>query len=375
MKLQNKNKQLNQRELLLLLVLLTLTVAFIGYKVNKPLWLELQTLVEDYELATVRYNGFNNQLDHMDNLETTLVSLNDELQGKEERFPKAIEQSNVIRKLNHYSKKNHLDVMNMAFGQVQEKDLSTFIVSTDTGGEEPPNVGNLQVSTYDVTLSFGGNEKDIYDFLGSLEEDEHFITLHDFNMVALDEGISGSIRCTFYGIDLSNESPIVLPPTPVTTDSYSGILASSAKNSKTVKKERYNMYNPDFALIINTYLENGPKVFLSEPSNSQQLLSSNEEGQNKASLLVYEEDSLYKYSLSLNNENFEGTLKGDGENQELLLNVYSKFRKSAMDYVNVELQVENKTTKNLNILVISDDPQQPRLQIVEQVGKVLVKDV
>lgn len=85
--------------------------------------------------------------------------------------------------------------------------------------------------------------------------------------------------------------------------------------------------------------------------------------------LFTEEDGKYyvTYKLSYRSETHEITPEGD-----IVLNIYSSNRADSMDLIESSVAVVNQTNKTVQVNIINDDKKNPRIDIREKSGKIVV---
>lgn len=371
---RQKNNQLNHRELMLILILATVCVVYIGYRLNKPVYEQLLEQTEQMELAQLKYETFSNNVSNISNLKTDIENLNNQLDELKSHYPESLTQSYMLRKIKTNEDKTSVSVKNIAFNERLRVKPNAYEAFQGIEGIE--NIDSLDVSEWEVELALTGTEQDIISFIEKFEDDEHFITVDNVSFVATDEEVTTAMSLKFYNINYevrANEEMLPIPLDP--SEERLPIMGSSIAPNKKKSASSLVYYQPDFALIVSSYLENGAKFIFSQRTNSDSELLKDVNSNIDAILTIESQtDNVYSYSIQLDGEVYSGHFEPQNDSNQLLFNIYSESRTGMNDQTGITLTVNNQTESQLTVYVRNDDKENPRVRISKQSGKVLITD-
>jgi hypothetical protein len=130
---------------------------------------------------------------------------------------------------------------------------------------------------------------------------------------------------------------------------------------------------PNFYMLINTYLDNAPKVILGEYPNAETEIYANTNTTVKCSLLLSGSGSKFTYSFTVGNTTRKGAKGLTSADGIIRLDVISQPLKDSKDKVAVILDVDNRTNARLEIAVRNDDAVSPRFKLGKKTGEVIIK--
>ncbi|MEI7884574.1 MAG: hypothetical protein WCI30_04400 [Clostridia bacterium] len=237
----------------------------------------------------------------------------------------------------------------------------------------PTGTGYL-VADQEMSLSFSGSYGSIYSFLNLLETSNRKAFVKSLSLSADEKGmLTGNMNISMlslvdaakmeqYKLDLAAIAGKDSPFTP-----YQGYGVS--KDSATPVAA---LLIPDFTMLLNTYLDNAPKVILSDYQSAAAQLTADANRSFAARLSLNRSGSGYSYTMSLDGKNLSSAAPLTVRNGRIVLEVISQTRSSNKDLAGATLDIINNTNVPMRVVVTKDDANIPRFKLGNISGDVKI---
>lgn len=340
-----------------------------------------------YNKYTESKNGYDLQFTLLDGLKREYGSLEayreNENELKEKLYklhdviPENYAQEDIIAELNKAASQSGLRLTGISFSGAVTEQKSEFLTglyarSASSSGGTAENGAAADASgmiTYErITLEFTGSFFSYQAFLSSFEISERKVYFRDVSMTADEESIlSGSMTMLVFGVGVPAEE---YPGYEYDAPEAPGAENPFAPYENYISAEEINAAEatPDFFMILNTYDDNNRKIQMGKYPISAAQIASDLNGNAAAKLNLSGTGGEYRYTYSLDGEQYSGTFSSAAG--DIRLSVLSRDRKNAEDLVGVTLDVENNTDKTLVITVKNDDAGNPRFILGATTGSV-----
>jgi Tfp pilus assembly protein PilO len=363
-----KKIQISRRENILILILLILVeLYFLFYRV---LWTRYETLLANKDANLQKEHTISILKNDYDKTPQYREELNGLLETEAQtklKLPGYTSQEELILLIDSLSKETGLTVMVVSFQSVVTTQQSTYL----SGGEAAAS--DLLVAEQTISLSVNGTFDRIYDFLDKLENNERRAYINGLSLSTDNKGkVGGSMQVKFLSlIDPNNPEayqmqidPIVGKKSPFIP--YAGYWASAGVEDA----DEPAILTPDFALYINSYLDNAPGIILTEYKNSSARISDEVNRLANCKITLGTAENGYNYVFELEGKVLESSAALTVKNNEIVIEVISQTRRDEEDLTAATLDVVNKTPLPVRVVVSKDDETNPRFMLGETSGKV-----
>lgn len=384
----NALSKLSFRELVLIVILLTVLLMYLSYTyIITPVMEEYNQAKSQYEMTQTKSQHVREDMEKVESYNKEKDNLIDEIKVFNKVLPDSINQEIILLDLLNDEEKSKVVISNYSFNTLELFPIADYQllqpVQDENNSEQNETPKTLDVDLtqypeayvleYGVSLNLNGDFHEVYDFIEAIENHEEHIRVNTVSMVSSEEKINCSLNLTYIGFLNGVEANSLNNSLKNTGDRESIFTQSDFKGSAPIESS-YNKYNPDFSLLINTYLENGPKFSLSKSgdNSSEIYLDGNEVVE--ANILISEDGDKYTYTYGFSETSYSGEFTEiRSKDETIYINVVSKKRVDNNDQTGVLLTLNNDTSHLVQLTVISDDENSPRFRLVESSGRVIVK--
>ncbi len=372
-----KKTRLSRRDSIMLTLLVILAeLYFMFYRV---LWTRYDALLENRAANSLKERqiailkaDYDKTAEYKAQLEELLAS---EAEARRS-LPAYVSQEELILLVDSLSKDTGLTVMVGSFQSLattRESDYLAGSQSSSQDGASDASASGLLVADQGMSLSFSGTFDMVYNFLDRLESNERKAYVRSLSLTTDNKGkVSGSMQVSFLSlINPANPAeyemrldPIAGKASPFTP--YAGYWATAGGEDAAEPA----VLTPDFALYINSYLDNAPGVILTDYKDASSRLSA--EVNRVASCKITFEPAAngYNYTFELEGKALESSAPVAAKNNEIVIEVISQNRRDNEDLTAATLDVANDTPLPVRVVVSKDDKTNPRFMMGETSGKV-----
>lgn len=223
-----------------------------------------------------------------------------------------------------------------------------------------------------VTINYRGKYKDLNKFIEELEKYEKLILVDKINISKVDgQQIGGTIELSMYSVDkpfIDDYFKYQYPNPEGVGDPFSG--QGAPPSLITTSKEEKHI----FILAKPTSTDVSP-LSISKYGDDKSAITSNKGIEDLQIMFTEEKGNLYyKYKTSSSSypTNYSKTgevLKVEGK--DIVIEAISTIRNSQQDLSQVNLTIENNTSKTVKLKITSDDKARPRIVLASKKGNVL----
>ena len=226
-----------------------------------------------------------------------------------------------------------------------------------------------------VSINYSGSYQHLLDFLGSLELGKRQIYFRGAALSRAEDGtLTGSLNALIFS-SVPPQADAAYPSYEYKTPAMSGKsdpFAEFAGYQQSNTEQTSTLNAPDFYLILNTYDDNSNKILLGKyPASSTQVTSDKNQNVTATMTLSTSKDRV-NYTYKLGTDTYTGSFAPAGNESNISISILSRERKSAQDNVGVTLNVQNNTSRGVEITVKNDDKVNPRFVLGTTTGKVQV---
>ncbi|WP_105615096.1 hypothetical protein [Vallitalea okinawensis] len=386
-----RNKALSKlsfRELVLIVVLFTVLLMYLSYTyIVTPVMEKHDQAKSQFEIARTKSVHVKEDIEKKDAYDEEKNNLIDEIKVFTKQFPDSIDQEKILLDLISDEEECKVVISNYSFNTLELFPIADYqpiqsldgenksekSATTNTLDVDLSKYPNAYVLEYGVSLSLNGDFQEVYDFIEAIENHEEHIKVNTVSMVSSERRINCSLNLTYIGF-LNGDQANVINNSLKNTGDRESIFAQTDFKGSAPTENSYNKYNPDFSLLINTYLENGPKFSLSKSGDNSSEVYVDGNKVVEANILISEGADRYTYTYGFGETTYMGEFSEIRSKDEIIyINVVSKKRVDQNDQTGVLLTLNNDTNHLVQLTIISDDENSPRFRLVESSGRVIVK--
>ncbi|OPJ61516.1 hypothetical protein [Clostridium oryzae] len=394
--------KISKTEKLILAVLLSLLIA-IGYYnviyINQRN--SILSLRQQKEKGAAKLEDMKLQIASGSNIKKNIKVLNCKIEGGAGKLYPKLEQDRLLLQLNSiYAKANIKG--NVSF--ISENANENSADSSGDNKEKEQNEKNAEIlklnklvamyntdvlrknsdetETSDLSnslkanITFKGSYSNIIKFISTIEKNESKIVVSGFTLGGGDSSnLSGTATLEFYSI----------PQFADTNMNYDEWKYSNkyGKNNPFSSKAQGTYYmsnandSPDFAMSIKSVNSDLPAIMLgkSDDSERKSYIYEDENKTENIEIVITEKNNKFYYKYKSKNGSYPMQYSSTGfeftpEGEDISIMIYSSKRTSDSDECSVNLTVDNKTSKNINVIVTNDDTSRPRVTVKSKEGNV-----
>lgn len=383
------SNRLTKREFIMLsLLALVLEGFLIGKYLVLPKWDEYSQLKSLNESRQTLVQRLKADFDKTGQYQQELEKIIEEKNQMKASIPSYVSQEEALILLDTNAKKALLNIGIIGFETVTAVQSDVFVTQDGKNEGSAPKEENValaadntknaikapMVLSQSIAVNFSGDYNTVYSFVKSLETNPRKVYLRKISLNSSDTSIlSGSFTLEFlsyvdaenydeYMMDITQNQGKKNPFIP-----YSGF----GKNSKPVAAEVEA--DPDFYILLNSYLDNAQKVIMGQYPKEETEIHSNKNDQIPCKLVITGDDKSFGYSMTLGSVTRNSTQNVSVEKGAIRVKIISMARKDAKDMVGITLDVENKTGVPVELQVLFDDKDRPRVSMGNLKGDIKVK--
>jgi hypothetical protein len=380
--------RITRREFVLILLLLLVVEGYllVNYLLI-PKWNEYNDMLSKVVSQKATLERLKTEYEKKADLEARFESLGVEIEEKGRQLPPYASQEDVILTVDRYSEQSGIKLELLSFGGTSAIDADKFAqqgFSLDAAGkskskETVPDSGSQgeKVVYQDINIGFSGTYNSLYSFLESLENHDTKLMVTSLSLQRMrDSYLSGSMSFKYLGYMQPGDDSTYELQTPdidgkkdpfIPYPGYTEGISASAESEAEVRVD------PDFLMIINSYLDNASKIILGEfPSRDTEVFY-NANAAATGKFVIEGSNGDYTYSYTLGNTTHTGNRTVTDEEGIIRLEILSRTRRSESDNVAINFEIENNTDTKLELIVRNDDEENPRFILGNVSGEVLVK--
>lgn len=367
----------SRTEFILLVVLLVVGIIALSFNyLLLPEWENLSGEMTRYENQKAALDSLKAEYSRLAEYEAKAEELLVKLQGLKSAVPSYLSEEEIISSVDEAAAKSGLNVLSMSFSGITEEKQEAFLTSITPKNEtsKKGGDGSLSVLSERVAISFTGSYPQLFDFLSGFEKDMRQIYFRNLSVSRTNDGeLNGSVNMLIFsalhpddktsgypGYDYDSPSPSGKDDPFSPFGSYSGGRPGGVGATS----------NPDFYAILNTYDDNSSKIFLGKHPVSAAQISADNNDKVTAGLKLSLSGSTLSYTYSLGSRSYSGSFDVEAGKSSVVIDIYSRLRKSTADRVGMTLNVQNDTTLPLIVRVSNDDPSAPRFSLGTTSGSV-----
>jgi hypothetical protein len=374
-----KKIRLSRRDNIMLTVLVILAeLYFMFYRV---LWTRYDALLDNTAMniqkerqIAILKSDYDKTAEYKAQLGELLAAENEARRS----LPDYASQEELILLVDSLSRDTGLTVMVGSFQSLATIRESDYLAGSQSSAEAAGASGasGLLVADQGMSLSFSGTFDMVYDFLNRLESNERKACVQSLSLTTDNKGkVSGSMQVSFLSlIDPANPNeyemqldPIAGKASPFTP--YAGYWATAGAEDANEPA----VLSPDFALYINSYLDNAPGVIITDYKDASSRLSA--EINRVASCKITFEPAAngYNYTFELEGKALESAAPVTAKNNEIVIEIIAQSRRDNEDLTAATLEVANNTPLPVRVVVSKDDKTNPRFMMGSTSGRVSVE--
>ena len=381
--------KVTKREFLMIaLLLLALEGYLLATYVVVPKWNELKQLNDTNQARSVLVEKLKTDFSKMDTYKLQLEALTQENDQLKATIPSYVSQEEVLLLLDKNSKEAVLQVNLMGFEAmtVMQGDAFTADVNQPEAAAQPVGASVLPAETaketitaplvvdQTISVNFSGGYNSVFNFIKSLENNLRKVYVKNLSLTSAQEGdISGSMSVSFLSyVDAMNYDKYLLNVSEMTgkLNPFAPYAGYGQDNSQ-VQTEA--VLDPNIYILLNSYLDNAQKVIMGQYPQSDTEIYFNENAQTKGKLTFTGDANSFSYSMSLGTVTRNSSQNVKIENGAIRVKIVSLARKDAKDSVSIALDIENKTGVPVEVQVMFDDGNSPRVKMGNLTGNVTMK--
>ncbi len=384
--------QVSGREIILLAVfLIFLELYFLFFQILLPKYQDYQAQRTVNSALTQTVADLKVEFGKMDQYQAELAAAQEEEQKMKMMIPPYTAHEEVILFLDKQVKDAQLMVNVISFNGLTMVEQGVFLTPT-VAQEAPVTTDEAPVATAEaapvasptgegylvadqqMSLSFSGSYGSIYSILNSLETSNRKAFVKSLSLTSDEKGLlTGNMNISMLSlVDASNIEQYKLDlaaipgkETPFTPYQGYGVSKDSATPVAA-------LLVPDFTLLLNTYLDNAPKVILSDYQSAAAQLTADANRSFAARLSLNRSGSGYSYTMTLDGKNLSSKAPLKVRDGKIVLEVISQNRSSNKDQAGATLAITNNTNVPMRVVITKDDANVPRFKLGNISGDVKI---
>lgn len=261
-----------------------------------------------------------------------------------------------------------IDAVEQATGDVTD---DSYIVDNTVTTE----VGKYSASSTSTQFTFRSSYEEFKRFVNYIEQFEDRMVITDLSASYMEEAdmVNGSFTLIQYAIEGEDRVPV---ETVVGPDLGTDNIFKEAAGSSFAEEETMDTYDY-FIMLSNTGASVDAKIIgKANDAAEQSYLTSTENSGEKMRITFTGSDGNYAVSYKIGTEKFpaEGYEQGVAftPGDSLDLQIISSPRINAKDEVAADINIINETDMPLNVHVVNDDTENPRVAITGKTGDIAV---
>ncbi len=380
----SKSNKITRREFVLILLLLLILEGYllVNYLLI-PKWNEYQDLKSRIETQEDNLKRLEAEYSKKAEYEQKLKTLEAELDEKSKRLPPYSSQEDVILTIDRFSRQSGVAFDVLSFGEASVTGANDFAKqaaakeANTQAAESPQGSRDAKIIYQDINVGFSGTYTSLYSFLNLLENNDTKVAVTELSLQRMTHNfLRGSMGFKYIGYLQPGDDRVYeleIPEIEGRSDPfipYSGYTEGITGVSGNADEKQTD---PDFLMIINSYLDNAPKIILGRfPAGDSEVYFNSNNG-TKGRLALEGKSGSYSYTYTLGGSTKSGNISLAGGKETIALEILSRARRTANDSVSVTFDIENKTDKALELAVKNDDGQKPRFVTGNISGEVIIK--
>ncbi|WP_050607780.1 hypothetical protein [Clostridium niameyense] len=407
-----------EKYLLIILAILSTIVVYYNFiyipqrqKINT-----LKAIKKEYEDKKYKIVGMDKIIKKT---QRNLKILNYKIQDNTTLFFPSIEQEKIIVELDELIKKSELTAFSIKFSerefnevkafQFEKKkenknhleDLAREYKGTEKNNKKNKNNKNLNnpkndsnekyknpVESITATINFKGNYLDVVEFISKVEEFEKRIVMSNIKInKGSDSLVTGVATLEFYAVPKINEDDKEFLKWKIEGEygkqnPFDGLIGISNEVGTTIEDiHKLNKEDTlDFVMAMRSEQSDLPTVMLGKANDkvkSSYVYADNPVKENVEIYFLKEKDKYY-FKYKTENDAYPTDFNGKGEefipkSSNINLKIYSNKRIDKNDLSRADINIYNKTDKQVNVNIQDDDITKPRVNISSEGTSVNVK--
>jgi type IV pilus assembly protein PilO len=419
MKLTNREKQL-----IIVLGFVLFSVVYFQFAI-KPQLSKLEMLETKAAELRDKVNQVNLQISSNNQLNENYKTLHGKTSLLTQRFFNRIQQENHILLINKLLKDSGLSYKVVNYS---EKSISEIIKSEDSSTDENyplnqlalayqnPKVKIIQeesnkqqieqnqqnttsqgepnqqknnekaVEKMEANITVNGSYEQILNFIKSIETQEKKIIIEQLTISSGDNsGLTGNISLAFYGIPkLLNTMDNNLNWSTDQTHGkvnpfYKGMSLNNLANPSKTDDDTITDGNYDFIMSVKPISSDLPTVTLGRAFDNtlESYVYADNQGFEKVDFMIIQKDNKYFFKYKTQRDTYpkdyeENMVEFFPKGKTIVFKVLSKGRNGDSDQNGVELIIDNKSDKLLEVLILGDSATRPRIISANHDGRISV---
>jgi len=293
-------------------------------------------------------------------------------------FPR-LEQERIIMVLDQLLEQSGLQGKHINFSEASNLSYNLYL---------PDKISEIQslqdLPSQEATVGYTGSFNSLLSFLGKVDDYKQKILVKDVNLINAstkdnESNLTGIVALEFYAIPTMLEGTIedltwAEEDVNGISDPFSGI--SLVEGIIEAGQEKC-----DLVLTVKPITADLPTVVLGLDADisAESFVFADNPGIVDAELRLFMKDGKYLCSYKAGNEQYPSNYTQGVEipfvinEQNISLKIYSKVRQQNVDdQSGVNLSLYNDTDKPLNVSIVNDDQERPRVNIFEQTSNVII---
>jgi len=311
--------------------------------------------------------------------------------------------------VNSTNASNELDKLVSDFNGTSIKNSTSVNTNTSNTSTNTDNSKIVGAYKMEVTINFKGVYDELTSFIGQVENYNQKIAINNINVTgAQGSNVSGTIVLDFYGVPRlnnkddfkwdykapsGNESPYLgsssslQVTTPTTTNqvastavkSTSTVTNSTSTVTKSVSTAANVETKNDFILYAKPKTTNKLHTITIEKAKDESMKSyvyANNAGIELVEFYFTKIGSKYYYKYKTSTKsypsNFNNYIEFVPNGGNIVLDMVSQKRSSSSDLSGANIRITNDTDKSVDVNILGDDKNKPRLSIIKEKGDISV---
>lgn len=409
--------KINKREKILLLILVTMLLIGGYYKfIFAPQREKINNLTQQKEEYNKKLQDINDGISLKRKIETDIKVVNAKLKDMTLRLFPSINQENFIVTIDKLLSEANLRGITLSFSDIkavpveqvqsEEKDDKTSslknIVDEYNGvpakKQDNKKVDNNSSNSKDdkdkpsaenisLNINFKGPYKNLIQFIKNIEGYSKNIVVSNLQISqGGTEGVAGSMQLEFYAIPkISDEDKDFFKwdfnnaygkDNPFDGAVESSIVSSIIEDiGKNIKKQSY-----DFVMSVRPINSELPTIILGKSGDTTRSTYIYADNQSVETVDIYftKKNDKYYYKYKTSKEKYPAQYDGDGvefipeEQGNIDFKIYSNKRINFSDISGAKIKLHNNTDGTVNVIIESDDTNNPRVSISGEGGNIQI---
>lgn len=396
----------------LLLSLLICVLVGIGYYdiIFKMETSKISELKAERDTQSSRLDNIKSQIARAGTLSKTTKELNEKVQSRVGRIYPVLNQDKLILELDSIYKSSNVEgnitfqdttnsnsTNNSSSGsstnsqskQDNTKQIAELQKLVDKynsqilTGKSSAQVSASTVNSMKANITFSGSYDGVMTFLKNIEGNEKLIAISGLTLSSGGSLINGTATLEFYSIpkfaDMDqdylkwNSNGQYGKQNP-----FAGTVSSNATIQQAAVAQKDDK---DFAMAVRSVNSDLPAIMLGKYGDEQRTtyVYDDKNSVENVNITVTETNGKFYYKYTAGSDSYPKQASGNGEEftpvgNDISIIIYSSKRSSNTDNTGINLNVNNKTSRVVNVTVVNDDGNQPRISVKGQGNAVQTKN-